>query len=158
MDDLREILVDAFHGKHTHVEPIKALNGLTPALARKKPTDETHSCWEVLYHMAYWQDTVLKAYKNEDVSKASNDFSWPKPEEMSNDDDWHTLVERFKAGLAGLVRSAKEEDLKKTAEAWANTPLYYNLIVEIAHNSFHLGQIVAVRKMLGVWPPPEESS
>jgi uncharacterized damage-inducible protein DinB len=157
MDALRKILSDVLHGKYAHIDPIKALKGLTPNVARKKPSAGGQSIWELLFHMAYWQEIVLLAYSgNEAAAKKANDKdSWPTSEDMKKDDEWPSLVRKFTTGLEELVRSSKEDDLEKTLETWGDAPLYYNLLVEIAHNSYHLGQIVAVRKVLDAWPPPE---
>ena len=157
VDALRIILSDVLHGKYAHIDPIKALKGLTPDVARKKPAAGAQSIWELLFHMAYWQEIVLLAYSgNEEAARKANDkASWPTSDDMKRDDEWSHLVERFKTGLGKLVRSSKEDDLEKTLEIWGDAPLYYNLLVEIAHNSYHLGQIVAVRKVLTAWPPPE---
>lgn len=157
MDAWRIILSDVLHGKYAHIDPIKALKGLTPDVARKKPSAGAQSIWELLFHMAYWQEIVSLAYSgNEDAAKKANDKdSWPTSDYMKKDDEWTSLVERFTTGLKELVRSSKEEDLEKTLQTWGDAPLYYNLLIEIAHNSYHLGQIVAVRKVLNAWPPPE---
>ena len=148
---------DVLHGKYAHIDPIRALKGLTPEVSRKKPSAGAQSIWELLFHMTYWQEIVSLAYAgNEEAAKKANDKdSWPTSDDMKNDNEWTLLVERFTTGLGELVRSSKEDDLEKTLTTWGDAPLYYNLLVEIAHNSYHLGQIVATRKVLGVWPPPE---
>lgn len=65
-------------------------------------------------------------------------------------DEWQETVERFERGLGELSRHVEDADLhapirkKKPAEI---------LQVTAAHNSYHLGQIVLLRQLIGAWPP-----
>ena len=37
-----------------------------------------------------------------------------------------------------------------------NTSVFKLLLVLLQHNSYHIGQLVMVRKFLGDWPPSED--
>jgi hypothetical protein len=37
--------------------------------------------------------------------------------------------------------------------AWLKVPLFTAFLVFMLHNSFHIGEIVATRQALGIWPP-----
>ena len=74
------------HGKFTHIDPQKALVGLTPENARKKPQNVSHSSWEQLHHIMVWQDSLLKQIKGEalDWNEIDNTINWPTQEAMED--------------------------------------------------------------------------
>jgi hypothetical protein len=66
---------------------------------------------------------------------------------------WEDLVTEFLAGsetAAGLGRSP--EALKK--ELRPGVTLADELESLAVHNAYHLGKIVALRQVIGAWPPP----
>jgi hypothetical protein len=145
MEVLRPAIKSILYGTHAHIDPRKVLHEITPKIARRKLTDNAHSCWQLLYHMNYWQDVVVRAYDGDESTKEANDQdSWPKPKQMKNDSDWTALVNRFEGGLEQLATIAEERDLMQTCATWPDAPLLYNLMVEVAHNSYHLGQMVLI--------------
>jgi uncharacterized damage-inducible protein DinB len=154
MERTRPIIGSLLYGRHAHVDPRKVLKVVTPSTARKRLREGTHSCWELLYHMKYWQDIVIRAYQgNESVKDANDADSWPRPTQMKTDSEWNSLVTEFERGTEQLSTFAERGDLMQTCKVWPDAPLIHNLVVEIAHNSYHLGQIVNILKNLGVWPP-----
>lgn len=156
MEEMRPIVKSLLYGRHAHVDPRKVLEVVTPAIARKRVKEGQHSCWDLLYHMRYWQDVVIRAYQGDESVKDANDAdSWPRPAQMKKDSDWTSLVTGFERGTEQLSTFAEKSDLMETCKVWPDAPLVHNLILEIAHNSYHLGQIVMTLKAIGVWPPPQ---
>lgn len=57
----------------------------------------------------------------------------------------------FRTGLRQLERRSRTAGL--TANVGEKSPI--KMLHTIAsHNSYHVGQVVAVRQLLGSWPPP----
>jgi len=153
MDWIRPLLTSMLYGKHAHAAPKQVLGNLSPAIAKKKIQGYEKSAWELLYHMWYWQDMVIRAYKGDKEAESANDSnSWPKPEDMDSDEKLGKLKEHFMNDLECLTKLAQDEDLMKKFEAWSGSPLAHNLLIEIAHNSYHLGQIVVLLKANDAWP------
>ena len=154
MEEIRPIIKGLLRGSHAHIDPLKVIDSLKPELARRRTGDDAKSCWELLYHMWYWQDAAIRAYSGDESVKKANDLdSWPKQDQMRNDSDWAELVESFKEGLEQLTVYSESDDLMKVCEVWPDAPLIQNLMIEIAHNSYHLGQIVSTLKSLEAWQP-----
>ncbi|MHA1451166.1 MAG: DinB family protein [Candidatus Hodarchaeales archaeon] len=86
-DHLIKAISGGLHGTWTHVDPIKAIKGLSPANARKKPEKTTHSCWELLHHIYIWQDALLRQIKGEtlDWNEIEKKDNWPEAEVMTDD-------------------------------------------------------------------------
>jgi len=153
-----ETIKRCLRGRDAHIAPLKALKGLTPEMARKRPSPNAHSCWELLYHIVLWQDVCLDAVRGNNVDwEAAQKKEWPSQKMMSDDTQWGKLVSKFEKGLKEASQLVEQVDLAKPIPAWGGAPTLQVLMVVVQHNSYHIGQIVATRIALGYWPPPKES-
>ncbi len=155
-----EVMTNSFkrglRGKGTHLDPLKALDGFTPETARMIPNNGTHSCWHILYHIVYWQDFMLAALRGEQVDwPKNNEESWPTSKMIENQEDWMGLIEKFENGLIEAESLTSKLESTKDLPAWPKVPPFAAFLVLIQHNSYHIGEIVATRQALGLWPPPE---
>jgi hypothetical protein len=134
---------ESLYGKYAHIDPIKALKEITPELAQRKVEGISRSCWDLVYHMDYWQNMVLRAYDGEESpAKANDEDSWPDPDYTPSEDDWTALVTGFENGLGRLSGMAEEDDLSCSSKAWPHSSLLRDMFIMISHNSYHLGQVV----------------
>lgn len=151
---LSNIIKGGLHGKHTHLPPNKAINGLTAEMARKRPSPKAASCWEILHHTVVWQKFCIELVKGDKPQwKTVKLEEWPSQESLSEDAKWEELVSKFKRDLQEATKLAGSIDPMKPMPGWKNAPTIQALLMLAQHNSYHLGQIVAVRKVLGSWPP-----
>ena len=148
-----KIIINGLHGKNTHIKPEKAINGLNPENARKRPDDSNHSCWELLHHIVVWQEAIIEAIegKKVDWQEVEKNHNWPSSEYLSKDSNFANLVEKFLQGISKAEDLAKVVDLQKPLPAWSEAPVIQAFIVLLQHNSYHLGQIITTRKNLGLW-------
>ena len=146
-------LIGGLYGKNTHLNPKKVVEGLTPANAKIKPKNDLHSCWELLHHVKIWQKAIIEAIKGEEVDweDISKNYNWPSDEYLSDDQNFINLVKAFENGLTEIENLINTTDLHKPMPAWDSAPVIQAIIVLLQHNSYHYGQIVAVRKSLGIW-------
>ncbi|MFX0152748.1 MAG: DinB family protein [Candidatus Hodarchaeota archaeon] len=151
---LIEAMINSLHVKTAHIKPNKAVEGLTPSNARSKPEGEYHSCWDLLHHIVVWQEGILRGIKGEKVDwkDIGEHHDWPTSELMSDDSNFINLVKKFKNGLKEAEEIAKTVDWYKEMPSWRGASIIEAFIVLLQHNSYHLGQLVAVRKILGDWP------
>ena len=156
IERLEKSIKMGIRGKHTHIDPLKAVQGLTAEAARKIPDNGHHSCWHNLYHIVFWQDLMLGALRKESVDwPKNNELSWPKAEQMKNDENWDALVKKFEKGLAEADSLTSSIDSVDDLPAWPKVPPFAAYFVFVQHNSFHIGELVATRQALGLWPPPD---
>jgi len=153
---IAEIIRRSLHGKDAHIDPLKALKGLTAEMARKRPSPSSHSCWELLHHIVMWQSVCIDAIKGKEVDwEAAQRKEWPSQERMTDAAQWDNLVAKFERGLEEASQLVERVDLAKPIPAWGDAPTFQVLMVLVQHNSYHIGQIVATRIALGYWPPPK---
>jgi len=150
-DTLREIIKDGLAGKHTHINPITALKDLTPEIARKK--SETHSCWGLLHHIVLWQDAIIEAINGKKIEwKEIEKNNWPSEDRMQDDKEFYELVSKFEKKFAEITVMLDSIDLHKPMPAWKGFPAIRGFFVLLQHNSYHIGQLITTRKMLGSLP------
>ncbi len=156
-DTMTAALKFSLTGKHIHINPVKAVENLTPEMAAKLPANSEHSCWHILYHIVFWQDLMLEALRRK------KEVNWPKTNEPSwnamitkDEKDWNDLVERFKSGMDEALNMAKDIESQEELPAWPKVPAYQALMVFGQHNAYHIGEIVATRQALGFWPPSSD--
>jgi uncharacterized damage-inducible protein DinB len=156
-EQLMKDISDGITGSLTHLTPMKAIEGLTPEIARKKPSDKLHSCWDLLHHTVFWQEVLLKNLNGQfvDWTTISNEDNWPTEEILSKDNNFIDLVKKFKENNELAFTKFENIDLMKTIKIGSDhTPSVTNfrlILVFLQHTSYHLGQIVSTRKILGDW-------
>jgi uncharacterized damage-inducible protein DinB len=154
LDTMPNALKFSLTGHHIHVHPVKAIENLTPEQAAKLPENGEHSCWHILFHIVFWQDLMLEALRlNEKVNwPKSNEESWAA-DSTGDEKDWDILVERFKSGLDEALTMSEDIESQEELPAWPKVPRYQALMVFGQHNAYHIGEIVATRQALDLWPP-----
>ncbi|MFX0118631.1 MAG: DinB family protein [Promethearchaeota archaeon] len=144
-------------GKGIHVDPREALKELSPAIARKKPDNNegVHSCWELLHHIVVWQDAMIEAIKGNDVDwgDIAKTRNWPSEDMLADDANFTNLVLKFEKGIEEAKKLIKSVNYYELMPAWENHPKILGINVLLQHNSYHIGQIVIVRKLLKDHPP-----
>ncbi len=152
-DSIIKAIINGLQGKNTHLLPKKAIEGLDSTTAKQKLGKDTHSSWELLHHLVVWQEGILQAIegKNVDWKDIDKNHNWPTDEYLKEEINFSNLVHKFEKGLSKAENLVKTVDLYKSMPAWNNEPVIQAYMVLLQHNSYHLGQIVAVRKALGIW-------
>ena len=148
---IREILLSGLHGKYAHIDPRKALIGLSHEDAIRNPSNNAFSSWELLFHIVFWQDYSLNLMKGI-PTKFHKGMDWPS---MHTSLGWLELVERFVSGLNEIEEIIKTWDLNNhfqyKEDPNAVTTIAREVMVVIQHNSYHIGQIIATRRIQGTW-------
>jgi len=122
-----------------------AIAGLTAEQARWTDGKGNHSVGQLTYHLVFWNRRALQQFKGEKPPK----FSGNNDETFNNftPEQWNDLVKQFDQVMTDwekAVEAADDATIAKNA----------NLIAHVgAHNAYHIGQIVFVRKEQGSWDP-----
>ena len=152
---LREQLVYLLKGGGAHVHFSDALEDFP---ARKRGTfvkGLPHTGWQLLEHARIAQWDILEFSRN--PKHVSPDFPggyWPKTPVPPNDDAWDKSVEAFERDLAEMVKLVKnpKTDLCAKIPYGDGQTILREALVLADHNSYHLGQLVDLRRAIGAWP------
>lgn len=154
---MRDDLVDTF----AFIPPARALEQLTSDEATRRIPGMNHSIAEVVGHMTFWQAWFLDRCRGvaQPVVGAAAE-GWP----AVAPGEWEALRERFLAGAEQAAVLSETPDVVDQPIAPAiDLPqlAHYTVrqaLVHVAiHNAHHLGQVIAMRQVLGTWPPPSGS-
>jgi uncharacterized damage-inducible protein DinB len=146
---LRSTLLEQLRSTHNNkewfVDGDTAVAGLTPEQASWRDGKGNHSVGQLLYHLVFWNHRTLARLKGEPESK----FSGNNEETFDSFDAkrWSDTVRQYDevmTELEKLVENANETQLK----SWATDLEHIG-----AHNAYHIGEIVYVRREQGSWDP-----
>ena len=146
-------LQNGLQGKYAHYQTDMLFDGLSWEKAGEKPEGSLHSVWELLFHMNYWQDFILTELHEEKTESPEDTKSWPSSPSPSNEKEYTEAVTRFLKGLGRATQQASKDSLEEGIGGRKRTPADL-LMVLINHNSYHGGQVVFARRLIGAWPPP----
>ena len=151
---MTEELVRAYlTGEHTHVHPLKALEGCDWKAAGTRVDRAPHTIYKILNHTIYWQDVYLKRMNGKAViSPERPSAGWPGALAPVNERLWQDAFMAFQSGLKKALGIAKDRDLQEKMPTFRNATLGECLVFLALHNSHHIGQIITLRQALGDWP------
>jgi uncharacterized damage-inducible protein DinB len=139
-------------GEGAHAATAEIFSGLDWKLAGARPAGAPHSLFQLLHHMTFWQEWAVEWLQGTTPAIPRHaSGSWPGDVAPASQDEWEEAVRRFQRGLADLDRRFREADLLSKEGGKSRLEMAQTLG---AHNSYHAGQAVLLRQLLGQWPPP----
>jgi|GEM_PF-110291 len=152
---LREHLVAMLRGGHAHATYEDVVTGLPAELRGRRPNGTPYSPWMLLEHIriAFWD--ILEFSRNPGwVSPAWPDGYWPTNPEPPNGQAWDDSVARYRADREAFERFVRDpaSDLFTPFGHGSGQTLLREVLVAATHTSYHLGELVVLRRLLGVWP------
>ena len=153
--DVREHLVRLLDWEEAHVGFDKAVDGIPPDKRGAVAAGFEHSAWQLLEHMRLAQEDILDFCLNpnyEHTMKWPDDY-WPRHPAPSRAEDWSKSIEQYARSRDQLKHLAREvPDLTALVPTGKGTQTYLRAILMAAdHTAYHVGQLVAVRRALGIW-------
>jgi hypothetical protein len=126
------------------------LSGLTLEQVAVRPTGASHSIFEELWHAA----TVQRYVVEQDEELKAVMFGGPRYPSAApeHEQQWHDLVQEFLEGARAAIALAQEPG-RLAVEVEPGLTMGEELNCLAVHNAYHLGKIVALRQMIGAWPP-----
>jgi uncharacterized damage-inducible protein DinB len=153
-DALRQHLLDQLRGRNAHADFDTVMADFPSRLRGVKPPGAPHTGWQLLEHMRIAQSDILEFSRDaKHKSPAWPEGYWPKTETPPSAASWNNSLRSFRADLkamAKLVADKKTDLFARISHGSGQTILREALLVA-DHNSYHLGQIVVLRRLLGAW-------
>jgi len=146
---LKEVLVEQLRSTHNKAEWFVPANtavaGMTPAQASWTDKSGNHSVGQLANHLVFWDRESLARFKGEKPEK----FDGNNDETFNNFDakSWAKTVADLDAVMTEWEKAVEAADDAKVA-LWASRIAHVG-----THNAYHIGQMVYVRKLQGVWDP-----
>jgi uncharacterized damage-inducible protein DinB len=142
----------ALRGKGAHVEGQNIFAGLDWKLAGVRPVGVPHSLFQLLNHLTFWQDWAVKWLDGHAPATPRHaSGSWPGDCGPADRKEWERAVHDFQNGLDELDRRCGQADILSKPGQKSRLEMLHTIA---SHNSYHAGQVVLLRQILGAWPPP----
>jgi hypothetical protein len=155
-DEVHKQLLAFLKGGNAHAGFDEVIKDFPAEKRGVKPTGLPYSAWQLLEHIRIAQHDILRFSKNYDGKYESPkwpDGYWPKSPEPPNEKAWDDSVRRFKADqkeFEELLVDPKS-NLELSFPWGEGQNLLREAMLIADHNAYHLGEIVAVRRILGIW-------
>ena len=120
------------------------LSGLTLEQVTRRPAGASHSIYDELWHAAGYQRSVV-----EREPATGELYPGAAPQHAQQ---WDDLVLQFLNGARAAVAFAESPE-RLALEVEPGLTMADELNSVAVHNAYHLGKIVALRQMIGAWPP-----
>jgi uncharacterized damage-inducible protein DinB len=152
MSEIQRILDQhdrALNGPAWHGDSVwKLLEGITPEQAQVRSLAASHTIWELVAHMTYWESEVCRRLQKLEP-RPESEFNFPKMPESTNQ-NWNDTLEAFRESngefrkcVEALDDGALDQPLSKPQYT-----VYIQLHGVVQHHLYHAGQIALLRKNL----------
>jgi uncharacterized damage-inducible protein DinB len=143
----------AFEGEAWHGPAVlEILDGLGAAQAAARPIPAAHRIWEIVLHIAVWDDAARRRMAGQVVQPAAHE-DWPEVTDTSPA-AWQRALEHLKQTHDALLAAVGAcPDSRLAEKVPGKEPAYYTLYYMLhgiaQHELYHAGQIALLKKALG---------
>jgi uncharacterized damage-inducible protein DinB len=139
---------NAWHGPAL----LEVLGDVSWTIAVARPIAGWKSIWELVLHVIVWEGVALRRLGGDPAQfEIGGPEDWPAPS-AAGDEAWRATLDRLRsttAALAAAVRALPEERLDQPILP-AYSTCYHHLHGVVNHNLYHAGQIVVLKRALGL--------
>jgi uncharacterized damage-inducible protein DinB len=152
---LREQLIALLKGGQAHATLADAVAQFPKDRIGDRPPGSPYSAWQLLEHIRIALHNILEFATNSDyVELQWPDDYWPSSAVPEEDESWEKTAKAIQADMKSfekLVRSP-ESNLYATIPWGKNgETLLREVLLAADHTSYHLGELVLLRRVLGIW-------
>lgn len=140
-------------GGHAHATFDDAVKGLPADLRGVVPEGMPYSIWQLVEHIRITQWDILEFSRNpKHESPAWPEGYWPK-EAVPSEAAWKKCLTQIKHDLKEFIDLLKDPDV----DLYAPFPhgdgqhLLREAMLIADHTSYHTGEIIVLRRLLGAW-------
>lgn len=142
---------DIYNGAPWYGETIDVkLKDISDLIAFIQPHDGAHSIAELVKHMTYWRQSLIKRLEGDEAFKGSmkSPDNWISVDSLSAM-GWQKIRDEFDEAQHKIIQLlSKQNDDLLTQEYSKGKTFEYLIEGIIDHDVYHLGQIGLVKKMI----------
>ena len=150
---LRGHLKKLLSWEDAHVSVDKATSDVPPEARWKLAPGLPHTLWQLLEHLRICQLDILDFCRKPDYEEPAREEYWPPTPGPPSEKAWDESlagVRRDREALEQLAVDPATRLFDRIPHGTGQTYLRELLLVA-DHNAYHVGQIVLVRRALGIW-------
>jgi hypothetical protein len=147
-DHLRELLTTS----HAHIDFDDAIDHFPADLRGARHPAVAHTPWQLVEHLRIVLWDILQFSKDPGhVSPSFPDGYWPEGDAPPDSEAWDRSVAAFRADLQAMIALVEDPavDLIAPIPHGDGQTILREALLVADHNSYHLGQLMVIRKLLG---------
>ena len=151
---VRDHLIYLLSGGGAHLPFDHAIGGIPSSMRGASTDGSTHTPWRLLEHLRICQWDILQFSIDPDhVSPTFPDGYWPQGDTPPDDLAWDRSVEGFRNDLKSMIQLVADPvaDLYEPLAHGTGQTILREALLVADHNAYHLGQLVFLRRCLGIW-------
>ena len=152
--DLIDNLINLIEKGNAHASLDEALKDMPYSLLGETPTNLPYSIWQLAEHIRISQWDIIEFSKNaKHASPQWPDEYWPAEATPQSEEEWEKCIKAIKEDRKEFIDLVKNagDDLYKHFEHGDGQSLLKEGLVLADHNSYHTGEIIIIRRLLGAW-------
>lgn len=151
---LRAHLVKLLNWGDAHVDPDAAVKGIPPRLRGAVASGWEYSAWQLVEHIRIAQADILEFCRNAKYrEKKWPDDYWPASRGPRTAAAWSRSLTAIRRDRKAFQRLAADKTIDLTAAIphGAGQTYLREILLTADHTAYHVGQLVALRRQLGIW-------
>jgi hypothetical protein len=152
---VRKQIVASFHDENVHGGFGRAFAHVPPHLRGVKAGDSPYTLWGLLEHLRLCVLDFLDYCRQPGyVEPPFPEGYWPEGDAPPNEAAWGRSLEGFESLMKefeSLILDPSTDLLRPLPGGSGRTVLRQALAC-LDHNAYHLGQVIVLRRLLGLWP------
>jgi hypothetical protein len=151
---VRDLVGRALAWKEAHATFEDAVKDIPANLRGARPEGLPYSAWELLEHLRIAQHDILEFCVDPDYKEMKwPDDYWPPSPAPPSDAAWEESIRGFVADRKAIQDLAADtsRDLEAKIPHGSGQTYLRELVLILDHNAYHIGQLVLVRRLLGIW-------
>ena len=155
--ELRIQLIALLKGGQAHTTMEAAVANFPIDQRAVVPAGLPYSAWQILVHLRFTQRDLLDfsapptgGYQHKEWPAAY----WPKSPVPPSSNAWEQTVAAIESDLEAFLKLIENPsaDLSKPFRWGKGQNLLREALLIADHNAYHLGELIVVRRLLGIWP------
>jgi hypothetical protein len=150
---MRDRLVTLLEGHGAHISFSDALEGFPEEHIGTRVPLLAHTAWQLVVHMYRVQRDIVEFIDSPQHSSPEYPSGfWPEEDGPAEVAQWYTTIRGIESDLRGVIERVKnpETDLFEPFPHGDGHNLFHEAVTLADHNSYHIGQLVDLRMLLGV--------
>lgn len=154
-DKLRKELLWLLDGKGAHADFEEAIAEIPQKYYGAPVKGLPYTLWRILQHMKLSQRDIIEYIKNPNYEELEwPEGYWPQEKSPPSSAAWDKSVDQIRDDLQelkDLVENPKTKLLEPIPHIKKGPTILHEIFLVADHNSYHVGQIILLRGMLGIW-------
>jgi uncharacterized damage-inducible protein DinB len=150
----RRHLAKVLDWEDAHATFDASVRGIEPRFRGVAPDGMPHSPWQLLEHLRVTQRDILDFCRSPkyEEKKWPEDY-WPTSPAPATDAAWDESIREYRKDRDALKEIALDPEIDLLARVPNGSGQTYlrELLLVADHSSYHVGQLVLVRRALGIW-------